>query len=302
MGLVRHDHRPFGHRRAAFRRRAPASSIYSRAVNTCAPLDRVLKEAFPWCAEWEAELKRAVRRLRRGQAAAAGARLRRPAALLGRHGRPSRRWRRRSAARFDHVLVDEYQDTNLLQASILRALKPDGRGLTVVGDDAQSIYAFRGATVRNILDFPRQFSPAGAHRHAGAQLPLDPADPRRLERGDRRAPPSATPRRSGPTSASAGRPAAGAGARRGRSRPASSPTSVLARREGGLALKSQAVLFRTSHHSARAGARAGAAQHPVRQVRRPQVPRGRARQGPAGGAALRPEPARPHGRLPGRAD
>ena len=62
-------------------------------------------------------------------------------------------------ARFDHVLVDEYQDTNRLQAAILRALKPDGRGLTVVGDDAQSIYAFRAAEVRNILDFPAQFEP-----------------------------------------------------------------------------------------------------------------------------------------------
>src|ERR1700736_774273 len=64
--------------------------------------------------------------------------------------------------RFDHVLVDEYQDTNRLQASILLALKPGGRGLTVVGDDAQSIYSFRAATVRNILDFPKQFSPPAA--------------------------------------------------------------------------------------------------------------------------------------------
>src|SRR5262249_13909472 len=63
------------------------------------------------------------------------------------------------ASRFDHVLVDEYQDTNRLQASILLALKPNGRGLTVVGDDAQSIYSFRAATVRNILDFPGHFSP-----------------------------------------------------------------------------------------------------------------------------------------------
>src|SRR5258708_20782892 len=63
------------------------------------------------------------------------------------------------AARFDHVLVDEYQDTNHLQASILLALKPNGRGLTVVGDDAQSIYSFRAATVRNILDFPGHFTP-----------------------------------------------------------------------------------------------------------------------------------------------
>ena len=64
--------------------------------------------------------------------------------------------------RFDHVLVDEYQDTNRLQASILLALKPDGRGVTVVGDDAQSIYSFRAATVRNILDFPRASSPPRA--------------------------------------------------------------------------------------------------------------------------------------------
>ena len=62
--------------------------------------------------------------------------------------------------RWDHVLVDEYQDTNRLQATILTGLKPGGRGLTVVGDDAQAIYSFRAATVRNILDFPKEFSPA----------------------------------------------------------------------------------------------------------------------------------------------
>ncbi len=56
------------------------------------------------------------------------------------------------------MLVDEYQDTNKLQASILLSMKPDGRGLTVVGDDAQSIYLFRGATVRNILDFLQHFT------------------------------------------------------------------------------------------------------------------------------------------------
>ncbi len=59
--------------------------------------------------------------------------------------------------RFDHVLVDEYQDTNRLQSRLLSGLCPDGRGLSVVGDDAQSIYAFRAATIRNILDFPEQF-------------------------------------------------------------------------------------------------------------------------------------------------
>ena len=62
-------------------------------------------------------------------------------------------------ANFDHVLVDEYQDTNSLQARILEGLKPDGSGLTVVGDDAQAIYSFRAAAVENILGFPQRFTP-----------------------------------------------------------------------------------------------------------------------------------------------
>ena len=61
--------------------------------------------------------------------------------------------------RFDHVLVDEYQDTNRLQSKILMRLKPNGRGVMIVGDDAQSIYSFRAATIRNILEFPNQFNP-----------------------------------------------------------------------------------------------------------------------------------------------
>ncbi len=59
--------------------------------------------------------------------------------------------------KFNCVLVDEYQDTNTLQAEIVNGLCPEGKGLTVVGDDAQSVYSFRAATVQNILDFPTQF-------------------------------------------------------------------------------------------------------------------------------------------------
>jgi DNA helicase II / ATP-dependent DNA helicase PcrA len=67
----------------------------------------------------------------------------------------------RIAALYDHILVDEYQDTNLLQARVLQGMCRTHRNITVVGDDAQSIYSFRGANFRNILDFPRQFP--GAH-------------------------------------------------------------------------------------------------------------------------------------------
>ena len=83
--------------------------------------------------------------------------------------------------RFDHVLVDEYQDTNRLQASILLALKPDGRGLTVVGDDAQSIYSFRAATVRNILDFPGHFRPPAEVITLDRNYRSTAADPRRRQ-------------------------------------------------------------------------------------------------------------------------
>ena len=57
------------------------------------------------------------------------------------------------------MLVDEYQDTNALQGEILHALKPDGTGLTVVGDDAQAIYSFRAAAIDNILGFAERFTP-----------------------------------------------------------------------------------------------------------------------------------------------
>jgi DNA helicase-2/ATP-dependent DNA helicase PcrA len=58
---------------------------------------------------------------------------------------------------YDHILVDEYQDTNVLQARILRGMCRTHANITVVGDDAQSIYSFRGANFRNILGFPAQF-------------------------------------------------------------------------------------------------------------------------------------------------
>jgi len=66
------------------------------------------------------------------------------------------------ADRFDHVLVDEYQDTNPLQAAIVDLICGTTKNLIVVGDDAQSIYSFRAADVRNILDFPK--------RHPGAKI------------------------------------------------------------------------------------------------------------------------------------
>jgi DNA helicase-2/ATP-dependent DNA helicase PcrA len=246
MGLVRNDI-GLATMERRFPRKGTCLSIYSRTVNTCAPLGEVLKHAFPWCAEWEADLKRlfgayvdakqAQQVLDYDDLLLYWAEMVAEPALAAQIG-----------ARFDHVLVDEYQDTNLLQAAILRALKPDGRGLTVVGDDAQSIYSFRGATVRNILDFPQQFT--------------QPARIVTLERNYRSTQPildvsnaviAAAPERHAKTlwtdKPSAGRPQlvlVPDEAQQARF----VAERVLAHREGGLALKSQAVLFRTSSHSA----------------------------------------------------
>jgi DNA helicase II / ATP-dependent DNA helicase PcrA len=157
MNLIRHE-KGFSKTASRFPTKGTCISIYSRCVNAETPIEQVLGASFPWCAGWAVELKElfaayveAKQRqnvLDYDDLLLYWAQTMRDPALADEIG-----------SRFDHVLVDEYQDTNRLQSSILLALKPRGHGLTVVGDDAQAIYSFRAATVRNILDFPNQFSP-----------------------------------------------------------------------------------------------------------------------------------------------
>ena len=157
MNLVRHQ-LGFSQTESRFPTKGTCLSIYSRAVNAEMPLEAVLQGHFPWCSAWEVPL----RELFAGYVEAKQAQgvldyddlLLYWAQMVGDPALAAH-----IGERLDHVMVDEYQDTNRLQSSILLALKPGGAGLTVVGDDAQSIYAFRAATVRNILDFPGQFSP-----------------------------------------------------------------------------------------------------------------------------------------------
>jgi DNA helicase-2/ATP-dependent DNA helicase PcrA len=152
------------------------------------------------------------------------------------------------ASRFDHVLVDEYQDTNRLQGSILLALKPDGRGLTVVGDDAQSIYSFRAATVRNILDFPAAFTPKARvvtlTRNYRSTQPILQASNAVIALATERFAKNLWSERTSdarPLLVTVEDEIAQARCVAG---------EVLANRETGMALKSQAVLFRASSHSA----------------------------------------------------
>ncbi len=157
VNIIRHN-LGFSKTESRFPTKGTCLSIYSRCVNAETPIEEVLGKSFPWCAGWAAELKELF-------AAYVEAKQRQNVLdyddllLYWAQMVSDPHLADDIGGRFDHVLVDEYQDTNRLQSSILLALKPGGRGLTVVGDDAQSIYSFRAATVRNILDFPDQFSP-----------------------------------------------------------------------------------------------------------------------------------------------
>ena len=149
----------YGSRERRFPKKDTCLAIYSRRVNTQAPLSETLEQHYPWCADWSEELTTLFRsyvELKQEQQVLDYDDL----LLYWYHLVSEPELARDISSRFDHVLVDEYQDTNRLQAGILQALRPEGEGLTVVGDDAQSIYAFRAAEVDNILNFPDQFVPS----------------------------------------------------------------------------------------------------------------------------------------------
>jgi DNA helicase-2/ATP-dependent DNA helicase PcrA len=246
--LMNHSRHALGlsSKESRFPTKATCITIYSRAVNTEIPLQDVLDEVFPWCRDWGEALR---------QLFAAYVDAKQQQNLLD-YDDLLLYWAQAMqipeiaaeiGARFDHVLVDEYQDTNRLQSSILLRMKPDGRGLTVVGDDAQSIYSFRAATVRNILDFPSQFEP--------------PARIVTLERNYRSTQPILTA-----SNAVIGLAAERYSKNLWSDRPSEQKPllvavadgidqaryiaeRILENREQGIRLKSQAVLFRAGHHS-----------------------------------------------------
>ena len=246
MGLVRHE-LGLDSTEQRFPKKGTCLSIYSRAVNGQELLDEVLAQFFPWCAQWEAELRRLF-------AAYVEAKAEQNALdyddllLYWAEMMAEPSLAEEVGARFDHVMVDEYQDTNRLQALIMLAMKPQGQGVTVVGDDAQSIYAFRGATIRNILDFPKQFEQLARiitleRNYRSTQGILDVSNAVIEQANERHAkklwteiPTKQKPRLVlVPDEAMQARFVA---------------DQVLNLREAGIALKSQAVLFRASAHSA----------------------------------------------------
>jgi DNA helicase-2/ATP-dependent DNA helicase PcrA len=139
-----------------FPRKETCLSIYSRCINSHEPIEQVLTERFPWCGKYPEPLRglfKAYTERKLAQSILDYDDL----LLWWYHLVQDEQLVGDLRERFDAVLVDEFQDTNKLQAEILRQLCPTGQGLTVVGDDAQSIYSFRAATVHNILEFPDQY-------------------------------------------------------------------------------------------------------------------------------------------------
>jgi DNA helicase-2/ATP-dependent DNA helicase PcrA len=245
LDVLRHE-AGFARKEKRFPRKDTCLAIYSHRVNSRRSLADTLTDAFPWCAEWRDELTRLYRKY--VEVKQAQQLLDYDDLLLYWHilvQEPA--IARELGERFLHVLVDEYQDTNTLQAEILLALKPGGDGLCVVGDDAQAIYSFRAATVENILAFPASFSPAAQivtldRNYRSVQPILDAANvlmsdsPRQYVKhltSDYRS--QRKPRyvavEDDPAQASY------------------VVEQVLATREQGVSLRRQAVLMRSSHHS-----------------------------------------------------
>ena len=232
-------------KRRRFPRTETIAAVYARVVSGQLALEETVTRFFPWCAD-DTEGLRAV---------FSGYTERKRAQQLLDFEDLLLYWRAAVvdpqvgpvlAASFDHILVDEYQDTSVVQADILRALRSHDGRLTVVGDDAQAIYSFRAATVRNILDFPMHFPDATTitlEQNYRSTRPI-------LELAN----------------AVIGGAAEGYGKQlwteeSGGTRPvlATCPDqqcqaeavcqTILEHYEAGTALKEQAVLFRTAHHS-----------------------------------------------------
>jgi DNA helicase-2/ATP-dependent DNA helicase PcrA len=247
MDVVRHS-LALSRQSRRFPKKDTCLAIYSRCVNSRKPLVDCLDEIYPWCSDWEEELRQLFRgyveHKQECQALDYDDLL-----LYWSYLTADEELAAELSSWFDHILVDEYQDTNILQSEILHAIRPDGAGVTVVGDDAQSIYSFRAAEVENILSFPDQFMPAARvvcleENYRSTQPILDSANCLIAE-SDRQYKKNLYSEKKG-----GGKPNY-VTVEDGDAEAEFVVESVLARREEGLELKRQAVLFRGSHHSDR---------------------------------------------------
>ena len=244
LGLVRHD-LGLAEQGRRFPKKDTLLSIYSRVANAQEKLTDVVERAFPWCRDELDGIKDVF----------AGYIERKRTRNVVDYDDLLLYWRALALSptagpllqsSFDHILVDEFQDTNAVQADIVAAMAGPGVCVAAVGDDAQAIYGFRAGSAKHMLEFPERF--------AGATVVT-------LDRNYRSTPEILA-------TANAVMSAAGTGfAKQLRatrpdgavpqvaacidelSQSAFVCESVLEQRERGVALHQQAVLFRTGHHS-----------------------------------------------------
>jgi DNA helicase-2/ATP-dependent DNA helicase PcrA len=230
-----------------FPTKATCVAIYSRVVNARTPLAETLGRHFPWAAAHEDALARLFGAYVETKQAE-GVLDYDDLLLYFAQALAEPELAQEIAGRFDHLLVDEYQDTNTLQAEIALGLRPGGRGLTVVGDDAQSIYSFRAANVRNILDFPDAFTPPARvvklEQNYRSTAPILAASNAVIALSPDRLPKTLFTDKQG------GAPPLIVNVGEEIDQARYVAEKVLQNREAGAVLKSQAVLFRTGSHSA----------------------------------------------------
>ena len=245
MDVIRHE-LGFSNKEKRFPRKDACLAIYSYRINTRLSLKQTLDEQFPWVGEWEQDLTRLYREyVARKQKNNV---LDFDDLLLYWHVMMKNPALAQSlAANFDHVLVDEYQDTSALQGEIIQALKPDGSGVTVVGDDAQAIYSFRAAAVENILGFADRFKPKAemvvlSQNYRSTQPILDAANALMSEGARQHRKTLLGMRQSTQKPVYVALDDAQGQAEY-------IATKILAAREVGGSLRRHAILFRSSHHS-----------------------------------------------------
>ena len=133
------------------------ADLFSFAVNTERPMEELLAEKFPYFLPLLEQIKDVHARYERKKKATNSLDfddlLEKTLRMLIDHEHIARFYRRQ----FQFVLVDEYQDTNKIQADFIDILAAEHKNVMVVGDDAQSIYSWRGANFQNILEFPKRY-------------------------------------------------------------------------------------------------------------------------------------------------
>ena len=140
-----------------FPRKQTLFDIFSRAVNTLRTVRHVVKEEYPHFEDYHEEIATLHTGYEQYKVAHNMMDYDDLLLYLRKLLRDHEHVRRALSGRYPYIMVDEYQDTNRIQAEIVKLLASRHGNVMVVGDDAQAIYAFRGATVRNILDFPEEF-------------------------------------------------------------------------------------------------------------------------------------------------